>query len=351
MEFSGNKLSMRNAFLICIAQLCLSAILFILYNNVDRSAVIDAAAYMDTNLKPANHTRIILVWTYPFNRSFPLNRCPSFLNISGCFYTDNKALFSSADAVIIHHRDIMRSKKLLPQMPRPPNQYWVWYNLESPSHSANLNFLDNLINLTMSYRADSDIFSPYGWLEQNKEEQNFTIPPKTKLVAWVVSNWNPRSKRVHYYEQLKNFISVDIYGRQHKTLPRDEHQQTISKYKFYLTFENSVHEDYMTEKLWKNALTSGAVPVVLGPPRENYERFIPKDSFIHVDDFSTAQELATYLLKLDKDDKAYRQYFNWRSRLHPFSKTTMLMGYCRVCKAVKEAPKHKTIARLGDWFK
>ncbi|XP_075043566.1 4-galactosyl-N-acetylglucosaminide 3-alpha-L-fucosyltransferase FUT6-like [Mixophyes fleayi] len=351
MEYSGSTLSLKKSFMICISQLCLAAILFTLYNNVGRSAITDAIEYVNTKQEPAEDTRIILVWTWPFGDKFPLNECPSFLNISGCFYTDNKTLYSSADAIVIHHRDVCHSKNQLPQTPRPPNQYWVWFNMESPSHSPNLHFMDNLINLTMSYRADSDIFSPYGWLEQNKEEQNFTIPPKTKLVAWAVSNWNPQSKRVRFYEQFKKFLSIDIYGRQHKTLPRNEHQQILSTYKFYLAFENSVHEDYITEKLWKNAFASDAVPVVLGPSRENYERFIPKDSFIHVDDFSTAQELATYILKLDSDDNAYRQYFNWRSRLHPSPKTNWQISYCRVCKALKDAPKHKTIARLGDWYK
>ncbi|XP_063802197.1 4-galactosyl-N-acetylglucosaminide 3-alpha-L-fucosyltransferase FUT6-like [Pseudophryne corroboree] len=351
MENSGSIFSMKKCFMICIAQLCLAVILFILYNNVSHSAITDAVEHVETTREPAEHTQIILLWTWPFGDKFPLNKCPSFLNSSGCFYTDNRTLFFSADVVVIHHWEVRYSQNQLPQMPRPPNQYWVWFNLEPPSHSPNLQFMDNLINLTMSYRADSDIFSPYGWLEENKEEENFTIPSKTKLVAWAVSNWNPNSRRVRYYNQLKNYLSVDIYGRQHKPLPRNEHQQTLSKYKFYLAFENSAHEDYITEKLWNNAFANGIVPVVMGPSRGNYERFIPKDSFIHVDDFPTAQELATYILKLDSDDKAYQQYFHWRSRLHPFAGINWQTAYCRVCKAIKEAPKHKTIPSLGDWYK
>ncbi|CAJ0933433.1 unnamed protein product [Ranitomeya imitator] len=222
-------------------------------------------------------------------------------------------------------------------MPRPPNQYWVWFNLESPSHSPNLHFMDDLINLTMSYRADSDIFSPYGWLDPNKEEDTFQIPPKTKLVAWAISNWNPGSKRVRYYQELKKFLSVDVYGRQHLPLPKNKHEQTLAQYKFYLAFENSIHEDYITEKLWKNALSFGCVPVVLGPTRKNYERFIPKDSFIHVDDFSTAEELAKYILKLDGDEKAYQQYFSWRSRLHPIGNTDWRTHYCKKSSRVESA--------------
>ena len=37
----------------------------------------------------------------------------------------------------------------------------------------------------------------------------------------------------------------------------------ISKYKFYLSFENAHNcKDYITEKLYRNAFMSGAVPIL-----------------------------------------------------------------------------------------
>ncbi|XP_069821591.1 4-galactosyl-N-acetylglucosaminide 3-alpha-L-fucosyltransferase FUT6-like [Dendropsophus ebraccatus] len=351
MELQGKTLTFRIFFQIFIGQLCLSAFLFSLYNYSNHSKLINEFSHKSVTQEPANISKIILVWTWPFGDQFPLNECPSYNDISGCTYTANRSLYSSADAIVIHHRDVCNSPKQLPQMQRPPNQYWVWFNLESPSHTPNLHFMDNLINMTMSYRADSDIFSPYGWLDPNQQEENFTIPVKTKLVAWAISNWNPQSRRVKYYQEFKQYLSIDVYGRQHLSLPRDEHEKILSQYKFYLSFENSIYEDYITEKLWMNALTFGCVPIVMGPTRQNYERFIPKDSFIHVEDFSSAKELAEYILKLDKDEKAYQQYFTWRSRLHPIGRTNWQTHYCRVCKALKEAPAHKTISGLGAWYK
>ena len=36
----------------------------------------------------------------------------------------------------------------------------------------------------------------------------------------------------------------------------------ISKYKFYLAFENALHcNDYISEKFWRNSLGTGAVPL------------------------------------------------------------------------------------------
>ncbi len=50
----------------------------------------------------------------------------------------------------------------------------------------------------------------------------------------------------------------------------------------------------------------------MGPPREDYEKVAPKDSFIHVDDFDGAQDLARYLNKLDNKNELYNKYFGWK---------------------------------------
>ncbi|XP_054837152.1 4-galactosyl-N-acetylglucosaminide 3-alpha-L-fucosyltransferase FUT6-like [Eublepharis macularius] len=293
----------------------------------------------------------ILLWTWPFGQSFDFPKCSSLFNIRDCHFTADQSWSAKADAIVVHHRDACYSRNLPPN-PCPPTQRRIWFNLESPSHSPNLGYMDNNFNLTMSYRRDSDIFVPYGWLEILNQPQNFTIPPKSKLVAWVVSNWNPSSRRVQYYQELKKYLQVDVYGRQHLSLPRDKHHSTLMQYKFYLSFENSIHEDYITEKVWKNAFLSMAVPIVCGPPRKNYERFLPPDSFIHIEDFPSAQEMARFLQELDKDDVRYQSYFRWRSRLKPVGETYWAIHYCKACRALQETPVHyKTVPELSKWFK
>ncbi|XP_044854995.1 3-galactosyl-N-acetylglucosaminide 4-alpha-L-fucosyltransferase FUT3-like [Mauremys mutica] len=294
---------------------------------------------------------IILLWTWPFGQPVALQKCSELLGIGDCHITANRSWYHKANAVIVHHWDVCSSPKQLPQGPRPPSQHWIWFNLESPSHSRNLGFMDNLFNLTMSYRRDSDIFTPYGWLEVLSQPQNFSIPAKSKLVAWVVSNWNPASRRVQYYGELKKYLHVDIYGRQHMPLPRDKLASTLSQYKFYLAFENSLHEDYITEKLWSNAMGSGAVPVVCGPPRENYERFLPPDAFIHIDDFPSAQGLAQYLQELDKDPARYQRYFQWRTWLKPSERISWNIHFCKACRALQMTETYQTRNSLAKWFR
>ncbi|KAM4641239.1 3-galactosyl-N-acetylglucosaminide 4-alpha-L-fucosyltransferase FUT3-like [Discoglossus pictus] len=303
-----------------------------------------------TNIYQTEQELIILVWVWPFGEHFPLDRCKREFNISGCQITANRSQYDVADAVVIHHFDIMSNKSSLPPKPRPYFQKWAWFNLEPPMIIQNLHFLDNLFNMTMTFRKDSDIYTPYGFIQPLKKPQNFTIPTKSRLVSWVVSKWYPGAPRNAYYEELKKHITIDVYGRNHKPLGWEEFHQTISQYKFYLAFENSIYKDYITEKLWKNALESWAVPVVLGTPRRNYERFIPGDAFIHVDDFSSPKDLANFLLELDKDDEKYRKYFDWRSHFHVRIDKGWPYYYCKVCKHLREAPNYQFIPSIAKWY-
>ena len=61
---------------------------------------------------------------------------------------------------------------------------------------------------------------------------------------------------------------------------------------FYLSFENSLCEDYVTEKLWA-WLRRDIVPVVMG--QANYSAIVPPHSVINALDFSEPRDLANYL--------------------------------------------------------
>ncbi|NXP08901.1 FUT6 fucosyltransferase, partial [Thinocorus orbignyianus] len=306
----------------------------------------------NTSVPPKGERRLtILLWKWPFGQHFNFLNCSKLYRTSDCHFTANHSWSQKADAVIMHHRDVCRDRERLAQLPRLPSQRWIWFNLESPSHSPNLGAMDNLFNLTMSYRRDSDIFTPYGELQVLSQPQPLSIPSKTKLVAWVVSNWRAGSHRVKYYQELKKHIAVDVYGQHHLPLPQDKLLPTVSQYSFYLAFENSRHEDYITEKLWRNALCSGTVPVVLGPPRENYERFLPPESFIHVDDFASAGDLARFLRELSEDTERYQRYFQWRRWLKPVSGVGWGRHLCRACHFLQTTEdRYRVVPDLSEWF-
>ena len=119
---------------------------------------------------------------------------------------------------------------------------------------------------------------------------------------------------------MANFISVDIYGKCGNSSVCRENKNSdicmdeLRKYKFYLALENSRCREYITEKFWDNALLNDLIPIVYGPLRKDYELVAPPNSFIHVDDFKTIKELASYLHKLDANDHLYNEYFKWKKQ-------------------------------------
>uniref|UniRef100_A0A672T7R4 Fucosyltransferase n=1 Tax=Sinocyclocheilus grahami TaxID=75366 RepID=A0A672T7R4_SINGR len=163
-------------------------------------------------------------------------------------------------------------------------------------------------------------------------------------------NFNPNFKRLQYYAELVKYINVSAFGRHFKNpINGTKYSNLVSICKFYLSFENSIHRDYVTEKLF-NALALGAVPVVLGPSRENYELFIPSKAFIHVDDFPSPKELADHLKLLDQNEDLYKQYFTWREH---FVSTKTLFGLehaCRICDHIRRNKHYKVVKDLNSWF-
>ncbi|TSN21199.1 Alpha-(1,3)-fucosyltransferase 4 [Bagarius yarrelli] len=306
---------------------------------------------------PTQHSEIrsvtLLIWWFPFGKPLSLPDCTASYGVPGCTLTSDRRAFAHADAVIMHHRELMLNWKELLDYPRPLAQKWIWMNFESPSHSGFLHQFDGVFNLTMSYRLDSDIFLPYGYLQRRpfSGDRPAYVKHRHGLVAWVISNWSEEQVRVQFYHRLRRYLHIDIYGREFLPLLNDSVVKTVSGYKFYLAFENSCHTDYITEKLWRNALVSGAVPVVLGPPRENYERFLPADAFIHVEDFKGPRALAAYLKHLDRNPALYRRYQAWRQDYDVHVTSFWAEHFCVACQDV-QASLHvkKTVKHLAFWF-
>ncbi|XP_062396192.1 alpha-(1,3)-fucosyltransferase 7-like [Sardina pilchardus] len=309
-----------------------------------------------TTLKPIKNI-VIVLWYWPFGESVRLtdNYCMDNYGIPNCDVVDNQSLFPKADLVVFHNRELVNGQRRLPlNLPRPKTQMWVWLSLESPPHNGNMRPLAGLFNYTMCYRRDSDIYSPYGWLVPSKAPKGTTVEDfipkgKTALACWVVSNYQARHKRTQVYNKLKDVIPVDVYGgATNRRISGDGLLSTISRYYFYLSFENSIATDYITEKVWKNAFKGGAIPVVLGPPREQYEAVLPKNSFIHVDDFSTVEELGIFMKALAADKERYASYFAWRLN-YTVANTGWVERLCRICPIFSSLPESKIYTDLHGW--
>merc|ERR1711870_73883 len=103
----------------------------------------------------------------------------------------------------------------------------------------------------------------------------------------------------------------------------------IGQYKFYAAFENSRCEGYITEKFFRG-LIYGMVPIAMGGlSRRDYESIVPGDSFLHVDDFDSVEDLANRLVEIDQDDTEYNKFHAWRSKLHVMGQgDSNMLSYC-----------------------
>ncbi|XP_053088968.1 4-galactosyl-N-acetylglucosaminide 3-alpha-L-fucosyltransferase 9 [Pangasianodon hypophthalmus] len=301
---------------------------------------------------------ILLLWFWPENYKWDFRDCKTIYNIDGCHLTDDRNLYNQADAVLIFHKAIKWDLSNLPPSPRPPFQKWIWLHVESPTNTPKIPGLENLFNLTLSYRRDADISVRYRLTVSKKPNEDFVIPKKDKLLCWFVSNVASHTgvgTRMQYYNELKKYIDVRIFGRMAGARLRDEdYYSTMATCKFYLAFENSIHKDYITEKL-NGPLAVGTVPVVMGPPRQNYEDFAPGNSFIHVNDFPDAQALANRLLQLDKDDEAYKHYFDWRKHVTATPHLVIwnqefIIYICHACEYIGRHKEYKAAHDIYKWW-
>ena len=97
----------------------------------------------------------------------------------------------------------------------------------------------------------------------------FTQRPK--LIAWMSSHCPTISKREEYVRELQKYVEVDTYGScgENKCFKKHPYEKSCwlkvlrPNYLFYLSMENSLCNDYITEKLY-HPLVHGLVPVVYG---------------------------------------------------------------------------------------
>lgn len=196
-----------------------------------------------------------------------------------CETSDDRRDVDEYDAVLFHLRSWTEID--LPQN-RSSHQRYVFWSIESAAwRFVNTDPMANFFNWTMTYRWDSDIVNPYGHItptgnvplhpsaDQMKHylaSQDKTVnyaEGKTKMAAWFVSNCASHSGRMEMVNTLKKYIDVDVYGECGTMVcPRKREDEcrkmAATKYKFYLSLENSLCLDYVTEKykqtktLWYN---------------------------------------------------------------------------------------------------
>lgn len=248
----------------------------------------------------------ILLWLHPsfspyWNKElwqlYFYNKQCSFKN---CFLTADYAYFDDVrdfDVLVFNTWTLLNSRK--PSL-RSENQTYILFSEESPSICPMPENYIQFFNLTWTYKLNSDIGSKFvivknitgkiigpskhmHWLDFNnmkptKDYIKLKLINKQKAATWFASHCKTPSRREEFVQKLnkeldKYNLTVDIFGDcgnlQCPKYNEECHALVESDYYFYLAFENSLCEDYVTEKIL-TATQHFAVPVVYGGA--NYSR-------------------------------------------------------------------------------
>lgn len=237
---------------------------------------------------------------------------------------------------------------------RNPEQPWIFFHRESPiflaKHATWYRHKQwrNTMNWSLTYRMDSDIRFPYGtFIPSSVSKKNFSriFRQKDKFAAWIVSHCNTESQREVYIKRLQEYgIPVDIFGRCSKT-PAERNLTFINNmlerhYKFYISFENSLCDDYITEKFYDH-FDSDIILIVRSGA--DYTKIVPNGTYINTKDFPTIKDLAGYLLRLNSSEDLYTDYLKRRNAF-PYRMDTRhrsIVPICSVCEKVMNAWRYR----------
>jgi len=268
--------------------------------------------------------------------NFNLGGCPDW----NCEFV-SQSDYQSADVLIMQARN-----KII----RKPNQLVVFFSQESPQNSASLAGVAEFFNFTLGFRHDSPGASPYGYTvklaKQSVLPSDFPVVDeslvrkKSKGASWYVSHCGTQSHREDLVKELKKFMQVDVYGAcgEFRCAKGTSCENSIDEeYHFYMSLENSICEDYITEKLWNQGYSHTVVPIVL--KRSLVEPYAPPNSFIAFDDYKTVEEMGKHLNYLMENKEEYLKYFEWKrnyaviyldGRHHDILERPW--GFCQLCR-------------------
>ena len=236
------------------------------------------------------------------------------------------------DAILFHSWDLFQFDMRLPEK-RSDFQRYILFSIEPVQNCGGLTdweygALDDFFNATASFRNDADVVVPYGRLErrEGREENSGSgwggdlLLEKSRSVLFVTSHCVTDSDREGVAMRLNKTIEIDFRGGcasewdtrvrgPHRDRHRHGTHMNVELYYFYLAFENSICQDYVTEKFF-DAMAANVVPVVYGGA--NYSQLAPPHSFIDIQDFPNEEAAGLYLQHLIDNPKEYQEYFWWK---------------------------------------
>lgn len=265
-------------------------------------------------------------------------------------------------------------------LPRDQERHiWGLSLAESPKNARLLTHEKplNLFNYSSTFSRYSDAPYPLHYMLSLKNITSKKYYVKTSVknsllkelspILYLQSDCDTCTERDRYVIELMKYQRIDSYGRCLKNKDFPSHIQNfnyiymgkddenvflefVARYKFVISIENGVCEDYVTEKFWR-AIHLGVVPIYFGSP--TIREWLPNEkSALLIEDFPTPMLLSEHINGLMRDDDLYEEYLEHKTegkiansnllkeiRARPYQtndETKDLEFVCFMCKKLHE---------------
>lgn len=304
------------------------------------------------------------------------------------FSSDVRAVNNTADLSLVRH--LQRKAHEHSNVPSTSHQQLItvamynihtWKTFAKWPYQPNKRMLPSMYTMVESeeshVRFNKLFTNSFVHFDGNSTTSPFASVPRIYFRGWNMSEFLPsrpfrdlingstfvastchegNTRRMTKVRQLRQFFRVDGLG---KCLPTRKiaegvslstgkteqeslqlKRQVLSKYKFYLAFENTNERGYVTEKVF-DALLAGTIPVYLGSTVDCQALLPDPKAAIFVSDFDyDMQKLAAFLQYLTTNETAYEERRAWRqgfdpTRLeivHQQSELMTVSWPCRLCQ-------------------
>ena len=331
------------------------------------------------NMNSNKSETLILFYSPKWWEQEILKRYDPFQNCSRrCTWTADTKQYNKAD-IVTYLVDTLQTK--LPQ--KRPKQIWVLTQYESPSNmrfsglplnsKRVLEATRRKFNWTMGYRRDSDFVVTHGrFVKRRGDGKNYEhqlaqyMKTKSKTSTWLNSHCSTVGRREEYGRLLQKHMHLHIYGTCGKTTkdcnPNNRFAEAFGfssdgfgkcvkflekEYKFYMSFENTLCWDYVTEKALQKYMAYLFVPVVRA--YANLTLFHPPGSVIDASEFHNTESLAKYINSIN--ELRYKSFYSWRKNYILENVNLMwIESVCRMCERSYEPYKYfRVYDSIYDW--
>lgn len=213
----------------------------------------------------------------------------------------------------------------------------------------------------MTYRRDSEIYYPHGYVTE--AYVGYRVPTFQEIsnrphkVAWFTEQCDDNQTKLNqfYAQKINKYIPVHIYGPcgtysceppNKNTLSNHCYKMLEKNYKFYLSFENSICAEFVSNNLY-NILQYNVIPVVFG--NIDYNKITPPMSVINAYYLDHLDVLGRYLNVFDLNYVMYVKYLQWKEN-YVVSKYPTYHVLCQLCEQLNEPLVYYNYKDVENWF-